>query len=242
MTQPLVSVIIPVYNGERYLAQTIESVLAQTYRPVEIVVVDDGSTDGTAVIAQSYQDIRYIHQENQGHGRARHVGVRASRGEFLAFLDADDVWAPEKLHVQVEYLQRHPHVGYVICNMRNVPEPGQPRPAWLTEELLGEIPAYIPSALVVRRTVVEQIGDFDARYRRANDVDWHLRARDAGIVMANVDRLLLYRRVHSSNLTHDRGVGTAAATELFQALKASVTRKRERGTGTESAREDDDAR
>src|SRR5213078_156464 len=110
--QPLVSVIIPVYNGARYLRAALESVFAQTYRPIEVIVVDDGSGDDSGVIAQSFPDVHFIHQENQGVAAARNHGFDAARGEFIAFLDQDDLWTPEKLKVQVNYLLNHPDVGY----------------------------------------------------------------------------------------------------------------------------------
>ena len=93
---PLVSVIIPVHNGGRHLRAALESVFAQTYRPFEVIVVDDGSVDDGGVIAQSFPDVRYIHQGNQGVAAARNNGIEAAHGEFFAFLDQDDLWTAEK--------------------------------------------------------------------------------------------------------------------------------------------------
>lgn len=222
----LVSVVIPVYNGERYLGDAIESVLAQTYRPVQLLVVDDGSTDKSADVAKSYAEVLYIHQTNQGHGVAKNVGAAAANGEFLAFLDSDDLWAPDKLDLQVGHLQRNPDVGYVSCHMRNFLEPGQSVPPWLAGVGLSDVPAYIPSALLVRRSVFDEVGGFDPSYRRANDVDWHLRAKDAGVRMGSVDRVLLRRRIHDANLSHDRTLDSPACSELFRAIRASIERKR----------------
>ncbi len=239
MERPLVSVIVPVYNGERFLAQALDSVFAQDYRPLEVIVVDDGSTDRTAQIAQAY-DVRYIHQPNQGHGMAKNVGVRAARGEYLAFIDADDLWEPRKLSLQVALLQRQPELGYVICNMRHFLESRQSVPRWLEGIDLDEaVPAYIPSAMLIRTHALDRVGNFDPSYRRANDVDWHFRARDAGVRMANVDRLLVYKRVHSDNLTHDRAVGTLAATEMFRAIRSSIDRKRQGQSRQDLPGEDD---
>ena len=99
--QPLVSVIIPVYNREKFLAEAIDSVLAQTYRPIEIIVIDDGSTDKSGEIARSYAETKYIYQDNQGVSVARNIGVDAAQGEFLAFLDSDDMWLHNKLETQI---------------------------------------------------------------------------------------------------------------------------------------------
>ena len=100
MDKPLVSVIVPVYNGEHYLSFAIHSILRQDYHPSEVIVVDDGSTDNSANIARSFKEVRYIHQSNQGVAMARNVGIAAARGEFIAFLDADDLWTPNKLSIQ----------------------------------------------------------------------------------------------------------------------------------------------
>ena len=101
--KPLVSAIIPVYNCERYLAEAIESVLAQTYRPIGIIVVDDGSTDGSADVAKSFTDpqVRYFYQPNSGQGAARNQGTNLARGSFFTFLDADDLWTDNKLELQL---------------------------------------------------------------------------------------------------------------------------------------------
>ena len=121
---PLVSVIIPVHNGGRYLRAALESVFAQTYRPFEVIVVDDGSTDDSGVIAQSFHDVRYIHQANQGVAAARNNGIEAARGEFFAFLDQDDLWTPEKLKLQIAYLLSHPDLGYTLTQQQFFLEPG----------------------------------------------------------------------------------------------------------------------
>src|SRR5690349_14699879 len=115
---PLVSIILPVYNGERFLAQAIESALAQTYSRYELVVVDDGSTDASGEIARSYEQVSYIWQKNGGSGAARNRGLEAISGDYVAFLDADDLWLPDKLDLQMGYLLDHPHIGYTIGRIK----------------------------------------------------------------------------------------------------------------------------
>ena len=221
---PLVSVILPVYNGERYLAEAIESVLAQTYRPVELIAVDDGSTDGTAEIAKSYSDVRYLHQPNQGNGRARNAGLKAAQGDLIALLDADDLWLENKLHTQVEHLRQHPELGYVVCRMHPFLEPGTDWPPHLNRDhYQSDPPLYTPSALLAWRWVFERVGMFDARYVHGNDSDWLFRARDADIPMAVVPRVLLRKRIHGQNLSHDTGLVTR---ELLQVLHSSLRRRR----------------
>src|SRR5690242_5053753 len=109
MERATVSVIIPAYNSERYIADALRSVLAQTYMPQEIIVVDDGSSDGTARALDPFRStIRYIYQKNRGEPAARNTGMREAKGDYIAFLDADDLWLPEKLDLQMTYLAAHP--------------------------------------------------------------------------------------------------------------------------------------
>jgi len=230
----LVSVVVPVYNGDRFLAAALDSIYAQDYRPLEVIVVDDGSVDRTTDIAQSYQEARYIYQTNQGHGRAKNVGIAAARGKFLAFLDADDLWAPHKLRVQVDYLLAHPDTSYVTARVQNFIEPGtQPQPK-RKDLLLTEAATMIVGALVARRSAFEAVGDFDTGYRHANDSDWFFRAREAGMPWIVLPEVLLYRRLHDSNLSYET---RAMASELLRAVKSSIDRTRKRKSMQEPSRE-----
>lgn len=224
--RPLVSIIIPVYNGEAFLAKTLQSVFAQDYRPIEVIVVDDGSTDRTAEIAQSFSNVRYIYQPNQGPAYARNQGIAAAQGDLLAFLDADDTWLVEKISAQVNYLEEHPHIGFVVTHMHVELEPGAEWPPnFNRQHYEKDPPCMLPSALVVRKEVMQQIGVFDVRYRHANDSDWFLRARDAGVPMGIIPRVLLIKRMHSSNLSREATV----AAETMAAVRASIHRKKQTG-------------
>jgi glycosyltransferase involved in cell wall biosynthesis len=223
--QPLVSVIIPVYNGNRYLSEAIQSVLEQTYEPVEIIVVDDGSTDSTAEIAQSYPDIRYIYQHNQGNATAKNTGISSAKGELITFLDADDLWTSNKLNIQVNDLLENPQIYCCICKMRTFLEPGTEWPSWVKKDQIeSDVTAYLPSALLVRKTIFERIGNFDPSYRRANDSDWVFRAKDAGFLMKIIPEVLLYRRIHRYNISQDTGEMNL---ELMKILSASIECKRQ---------------
>lgn len=227
----LISVIIAVRNSERFLSAALESVFAQDYHQIDVIVVDDGSTDRTAEIARGYPELRYIHQTNQGPGAARNTGITAARGEFIAFLDADDIWLPNKLSAQVGHLLQHPQVGYVITRMHVILETGTEWPANLNREHYMQDPScFLPSALLVRAAVFDQIGVFDVRYRIAEDSDWFLRAQDAGVPMAIVPQVLVHRRIHSSNLSHEK----SATAETLAAVRASIQRKRRLAELTQS--------
>jgi glycosyltransferase involved in cell wall biosynthesis len=222
--QPLVSVIIPVYNGARFLRAALESVFAQTYRPIEVIVVDDGSTDDGGGIAQSFPDVRYMRQENQGVAAARNNGIEAARGEFFAFLDHDDLWTPEKVRVQIEHLLNHPEVGYTLSQQQFFLEPGTTLPAWFRKELLTSVhTGWVLGTLVVRRTAFERIGNFATGYSAANDSDWFFRAKAAEMPMAVVPELLLLKRIHESN---DSGRAKEILSELLKVVKSSLDRHR----------------
>jgi glycosyltransferase involved in cell wall biosynthesis len=221
---PLVSVIIPVYNGARYLRAALESVFAQTYRPFEVIVVDDGSIDDSGAIAQSFSDVSYIRQENQGVAVARNHGIEAAQGEFFAFLDQDDLWTSEKLKLQVEYLLNNQDLGYTLTQQQYFLEPATTLPAWFRKELLTSIhTGWVLGTLVVRRTAFEQVGNFATGYSAANDTDWFFRAKAAEIPMAIVPELLLLKRIHETN---DSARAKEILSELLKVVKTSLDRQR----------------
>ena len=220
MQEHLVSVIIPVYNGERYLDQTLDSVLRQDYQPIEIIVVDDGSTDRTAEIVRSYQTILYIYQNNQGPSAARNTGITAAQGEFVAFLDADDMWTPQKLRLQVAYLTQHLEVGFVYAHRRMIIEEGVEPPHWYREK---DSPGLFAGTLVARKKIFEKVGLFNPEYRFGENAEWLARAKDAGISLAILPETLLISRVHGQNLTHH---SDAMRSNVLKALKSSIDRQR----------------
>jgi len=222
--RPLVGVIIPVYNGAHYLAQAIESVLAQTYEAIELIIIDDGSVDKSSDIARSFKNIHYYYQMNQGVAVARNAGIAVSHGEFIAFLDQDDIWTRDKLSVQMDYLLHHPEVGGVLSKQRLFLEPEMTPPGWLKKDLLQkEQSGYFPSSLVVRKDVFVRIGGFDSAYKHTSDVDWIARAKDAGILLCMLPHVLFHRRVHNANAS----AGTRILhPELVKILKRSVERQR----------------
>ena len=226
MSMPLVSVIIPVYNGERFLKEAIESVLQQSYHPVETIVVNDGSTDNSAQIAASYKTTRTIDQSNQGQAAALNAGVLNSKGSLIAFLDADDLWPQDKLSLQVEYLREHPEVDFVIGQMFNFLNTGitkfQPK---TMDTARKEYVAMALGAILARKEIFQKIGLFDPKYKRAKDVDWFIRAKEAGIQMAIIQKTLLYRRIHETNKSH--GIKLRQH-EFLRAVKSSIDRKRNR--------------
>jgi glycosyltransferase involved in cell wall biosynthesis len=225
MKNPLVSAIIPVYNGERFLAASIQSVLAQDYRPIEIIVVDDGSTDRSGEIARAYAEVRCIRQPNGGVSAARNAGIAAARGEFVAWLDADDLWTADKLRVQMDYHLAQPDVGYTVTRQRIFLEPGSTVPSFLTDELLqNDHVGFFPSTLVVRKTVYDRVGGYDTDFHVTESADWFARAKDAGIRMEIVPHVLLHKRAHETNMTRD--TVDQNRRNVLRILKASIDRRR----------------
>jgi glycosyltransferase involved in cell wall biosynthesis len=203
MNKPLVSVIIPAYNGAAYLAEAIQSILNQTYRPLEILVVDNASQDQTAQIAQSFSLVRYIYLKQADTSLARNEGIAKAQGTLLAFLDQDDIWTPDKLAKQVAFLEKNPSVSGTVCQQKMVLQPGHQKPHWLKREFLETAqPAYLPSALLVRRTALEQTDLFDPTYSLSSDVAWFFKAKHSGMEIILLPEVLLQRRIHSDNASN----------------------------------------
>ncbi len=220
---PRVTVVIPSFNCVAYIEAAIRSVLAQEFQEFEIVIVDDGSSDGTSEITralrQKYPDkIRLFEQTNSGSAVARNRGIREARGDLIAFLDADDLWFPEKLGAQVRYLDLHPEIDLVYCGWAelmhdNDSEKGFPLAArtvdpdvidpslsgWLYTTLLGDCVVWT-STVVARKARLLQVGDFDPDLRRGQDYDYWLRAsRQTRIV--KLARVMALYRIHDDSIT-----------------------------------------
>jgi glycosyltransferase involved in cell wall biosynthesis len=231
LRDPLVSVVIAVKDGERYLGQAIESVLAQTYEQLEIVVVDGHSKDRSAEIARSHAGVRCLPQEGTGFADAWNQGVEAAAGDLLAFLDSDDLWLPAKLEKQLGLLGEHPETDYVISRMRFLREPGEPLPAGFRPHLLdGDHVANMPSALLLRRSAFEAVGPFRTNYSVANDIDWFARAKDLALTLGVVPEPLVLKRVHGENLSSSETAAENLNAELLDLLRDSVARSQGAGT------------
>jgi glycosyltransferase involved in cell wall biosynthesis len=216
---PTVSVIVPVRDGAAYLGDALASVLAQDVAPLEVIVVDDGSTDGSAAVAAAAgPSVRVLAGSFGGAAAARNAGVAAARGDLLAFVDHDDLWAPRRLARQVAALCRAPAVELVLGLTQRFRDEAGARVA------LGP-PAPEPSfgAVLATRRAFELVGPLDAGRAFDEDVDWFLRAREAR-VPARLDRVLVqhYRR-HATNATNRRAADVRA---FFEAIRDSIARRR----------------
>lgn len=228
MSRPWVSVIIPVYNGERYLAEAIESILAQRYEPLEIIVVDDGSTDRSAeVVQQGGQAVRYIGQTQQGAAAARNHGVAHAQGEMLAFLDADDLWTPGRLQQQLEALEHDAALDIVFGHIQQFISPELPISVTQRLRCSPELmPGYSVSAMLIREHAFTQVGPFDTTWQVADFIDWFSRARERGIRSLMLPEIVARRRLHDSNM----GIRLRAhRVDYVRVAKAALDRRRRQG-------------
>src|SRR5262245_17177550 len=222
---PLISTVIPCHNGDRYLAEAIESVLGQTYRPIELIVIDDGSTDRSAEVAQGFRDaLRYERQPHSGSGAARNRGVDLATGAFLAFLDADDLWPPDKLRRQMAALQADPSVGIVGGQVEQFVSPELP-PAVQAGVRVDPrpMPAPLPGAMLIRREEFQRVGPYSSRFATAAEMDWFMRATELHVKTLVLPQVVLRRRIHTTNhgiLRRD------ARGDYVRVLKAALDRRR----------------
>ncbi len=210
MTMPRVSVVMSVYNGERYLGKAIESILAQTFRDFEFIIVDDGSTDGTPALLNNYDDARIIlvrNEQNIGLTRSLNKGIRIAQGDYLARQDADDVALPERLAAQVSFLDEHPGIGVVGTWVMCIDESGQPiklirAPASPT--LIGWLllfgPCLIHPSVMLRRSCLEGDAVYRPEIPYAQDYDLWVRL-SAKTQLANLPEILQQMRVHTQRIS-----------------------------------------
>jgi len=222
-----VSVIIPVYNGERHIAETVASVWAQSYRPIEVIVVDDGSTDGTADVVRSLDPpCEYVHQKNQGPPVARNTGLRRSTGDIIALLDSDDLWPANKLGLQLPFLARESNIDMVLGYTQHfrIHEATEGSPA-RTEYAPPFFIIQIGCALF-RREVFDTVGGFAPELTYSDDHDFLLRTREHSIPTKMIhETTILYRR-HPGNMTQIEGHYSPSFLAL---IKRSLDRRRAMG-------------
>ncbi len=230
MDKPFVSVIVAVSNGERYLAQALESVLSQAYSPHELIVVDDGSLDNSAAIARSCSEVRFVSQRYAGLAAARNAGINAARGELIAFIDQDDLWTPNKLDSQVDYLLKNPGIRYVNSWVKMFVEPGSSlRPGYTRDFMQRAHVGRTPGTLVAWKPVFDLVGMFSTDFTIACDVEWFVRANARNVPMFIIPEVLLYKRIHDNNLSSDFRTNRK---ELFSVIRRSIDRRRNREIGT----------
>jgi glycosyltransferase involved in cell wall biosynthesis len=229
MQAPLVSVIIPTWNREVFLLEAVRSVQAQTFADWELIVVDDGSTDGTRAEMEALAEprLRYIYQQNRGESSARNHGAREARGEFFAFLDSDDLWAPRALECALGFFRCHPSTGLVTWAAREVDaegrRTGRTRPKrsrghfYSTRSLLGRDWGFVRTPMV-RRHCFFETGGFDETMRHGEDMDFYLRFSLHCPLAQWPEPLYLWRRHGGNTLRMDQHRARLAILDKFEPL------------------------
>ena len=219
---PLASIIIPAYNAERFLDATIQSALIQEYQPIEIIVVDDGSSDQTGSIAKKYDDVCYIYQENQGQAAAMNTGIKVSRGEFISFLDSDDLLLPEKLSKHIDFLSRHQEIDMIMSLAKNFKDPSFDSDRTLNIKI-DESEKQLFSTATIRKSVFEKVGVFDISHKNAKEIDWLFRAKENGIIIEKNKSIVLLRRLHDANMSYNI---KAKSSDFMNVVRSSIARKK----------------
>lgn len=221
----LVSIIIPVFNGEKYLREAIESILAQTYQTIEIIVVDDGSTDNSSGVAKSFAPpVQYVYQNKSGIGAALNRGIELSGGCFLAFLDADDLWKEDKLMHQMAVLDDNPGVDIVFGQVKQFYSPELDE----NQRKRIRIPANVihgilKGSMLIKRDSFFSVGEFETKWKVGDFIDWYLRAMEKGLKNIVLNEVVTLRRIHAGNM----GIRERKSQiEFARILKASLDRRR----------------
>lgn len=229
MSPPLISVVIPAHNAAAFLAPTLASVFAQDHRPIEVILVDDGSTDDTLAIAKSWSPaLRVCHQDNAGPSAARNRGIAMAEGEYLAFIDADDTWLPGRLHRHVAILTERPDLDMVLGLVQLDYGAGEDALRFRSDE--PAIALFSFGAGLFRRGLFQLVGPLSEDLRNTEDADWFMRARDCGANwLVDQQSVLVYRR-HGANMTEQLPLPKS---EVFRVLARAVARRRAGASGPE---------
>lgn len=230
---PLISVIIPVYNGADFLGEAVESIIAQQHPHTEVIMIDDGSTDHTPEVAKAIVEtyrtqisIQYHRQENQGPSASRNTGILRASGEFIAFLDADDLFPADKFAIQLRTFDNDPSLDLVAGRIQYVSlEGAEQRDVKYDPDDQALVHVHLGSMLV-RHGVFDRIGLFDPGLRYSEDVEWWLRIREVPLHFVILHDITLQYRLHANNMT--RGL-TGINRPFLEALKKSLARRRTTG-------------
>ena len=230
---PLMSVMIGVFDAAQYIGEAIESVLAQDYEPIELIVVDDGSTDGSGKVAQGFKGVHVIRQDNSGNGAARNRAVEAATGELYAFLDADDRFTPGKLRLQKAALDADPNLDMVFGHVQEFlsPELDEQTRAGLRPPAPEPMPWTAPNLMLIRRESFHRVGPFTTAVRVGVTVDWFARAAEAGLRHAILPEVVLERRLHTQN----NGLRESASrSQYLEVIRQAMERRRAAAQNTET--------
>lgn len=222
---PDVTVMITVYNGVTYLAEAIESVLRQTYQPLELIVIDDGSDDGSGEVATRYlSSLRYEYHARMGMGAARNLALSLAQGRYLTFLDADDRFSPDAIALQMDAFAQDPSLDIVYGHLREFLSPDfDPSLARKFRPAADKLANRLANGTLIRREASLRIGPFATNLKVGLGIDWSLRIKEQGLKSRTLDDIVMERRLHANNNGRRE---RDANLEFVQILKASLDRRR----------------
>lgn len=231
MNNPLISVILPVFNGEKYVEQAVESVIAQEYEPLELIVVNDGSVDNTERVLEKYKGkIRYYYQQNKGVSAARNKGLEVAMGEFITFIDADDTWPPGKIDLHLSEFEKNDSIGISIglsykCIYEDLHE------IEIEEAHRSASFHLLLGSSLTKKSMFDRVGFFDEDLLLGQDTDWFFRARELNVSIAVIKKVVLYYRKHENNRTNNKQLFNYY---VFKVLKKAKDRKQNQSTDLNS--------
>jgi len=221
MKKPLVTCIIPVFNGEKYIEAAIESVLNQTYKNIEIIIVDDGSTDNTLNLIEKFNgNVKYIRQSNSGSGVARNLGISKASGDFIGFLDSDDMWDKNKILLQLECFDNNLEIEACLCNIKLINE----KETGILDDEYVIVTPYTVCSILIKTYALKKVRLFNANLKFGEDTDWFMRIRKLEIPVKILKDTLVYARLHKDNLTNSFNVRSRE--EIFSKIKNELDKRR----------------
>jgi glycosyltransferase involved in cell wall biosynthesis len=222
---PLVSVIIIVKNGERFIRDALKSVYNQTYKQFEVIIIDGNSQDDTLSIVHEFEPDKIISQKGNGVSDAYNTGIKAASADIVSFLSSDDIWMTNKLADHLEYMVNNPKIMFTNSMIEYFLEPGSEIPSSFRKELLDKAyPARIMENLVAKKDVFETVGWFNTKLSTAEDVDWFSRAQDLKVSSHMLEKVLLKKRIHSRNTSMNTSVNNK---NLMMVLRNAMKRKKD---------------
>jgi glycosyltransferase involved in cell wall biosynthesis len=225
-----VSVVIPVYNAERYVGEAIDSVLRQSEPPTQVIVIDDGSVDRSAALVRAFEpNVTYHLQTNAGAAAARNKGIGLTTAKHVAFLDADDRWHRDKLKLQVDAIEARPELDMVCCRVDEFLSPDSDLARTGAIQLRKSFPAFFPSGFLAKRHAFERVGLFSTEFGVGEFIDWYARAIDAGLEGGVLAESLVERRIHDANQGNTKRDSYGA--EYLKILKKTLDRRRAKQSG-----------
>jgi len=228
-----VSVIIPVYNGESYLAEAVESILRQNHELLEIIIVDDGSTDNTAkVVAGLRGNVRYVHQSNSGPSAARNRGLKMTQGDLIGFLDADDLWGKNKLKIQIGHFEKNPSLEIVLGYLQKMQMVSEDKDTPKFKEWDQPIMNMHLGSGLFRKSVFDKVGYLDESLDYCEDWDWFMKAKEMNVPIMVHNEVAYYYRRHDKNITNDTEKNSSFALKM---LRQSLNRRRKHHDGQAAA-------